>query len=128
MQRIERLINFAQIFASISLGISYFLPFYQSVGFDEVKYADGWMLFFWVLPVLLIISKLSNRWLIAILSFLSAIGGLLDFVLITFLATFKSTPLIGFHIAKTAIVILVISWFALFTISLSAPKRKTTEK
>jgi hypothetical protein len=127
MHRIERLINFAQIFASIGLGISYFLPFYQSVGFDEVKYADGWILFFWVIPVLFIIYKLSNRWLIIVLCFLSAIGGVLDLFLITFLATFKSTPLIGFNIAKISIVILVMSWLALSAISLSAPKRKQTE-
>jgi hypothetical protein len=127
MRPIERLINFVQIFASIGLGISYFLPLYHSVGFDEVKYADEWVLFFWTIPVLVVIYKLSNRWLKVVLCFLSAIGGLLDLFLITFLATFKSTPLIGFNIAKTSIVILVISWFALCAILLSAPKHKQAE-
>jgi hypothetical protein len=126
MQRTKKLINFAQTFAAICLGISCFLPFYMSAA-GEIRYAKGeWGLFFWVIPVLFIIYKLSNRWLIAVLCFLSAIGGLLDLFVITFLATFKSTPLIGFHIAKISIVILVISWLALCAISLWRPQHKQT--
>jgi hypothetical protein len=52
---------------------------------------------------------------------------LLDLFLLTFLATFKSTPLIGFNIAKTSIIILVISWLALCVTSLSSARRKQAE-
>ncbi|RJP55735.1 MAG: hypothetical protein C4557_00965 [Anaerolineaceae bacterium] len=123
MQSIGRLINFAQPFASILLGLSYFLPFYQSAN-GTVRYADEWGLFFWTIPVLVIIFKVSNRWLKAAVCFLSAIGGLLDLFLLTVLAAFKSTPLIGFHIARMSIIILVVSWLALIVISLSTPKDK----
>jgi hypothetical protein len=118
MQSIERLINYVQPFASIGLGLSYFLPLYQSANADE------WGLFFWAIPVIIIIFKTSNRWLKAGLCFLSAIGGLLDLFLITFLATFKSMPLVGFAIARASIIILVMSWFALCVISPLTPGQK----
>lgn len=124
MRPIERLINFAQVFATIGLGIAYFLPFYQSVGFDEAKYVDEWVLFFWTVPALIILYKLSNRWLKAALCFFAAIGGLLDLFFLTFVATFKSTPLIGFTIAKISIGILVLCWLALCIISLSSARQK----
>ena len=124
MQRTERLINWAQTFAAFCLGISCFLPFYLSA-VGEVRYAKGeWGLFFWVIPVLFIIHILSNRWLIVVLSFLSAMAGLLDLFLLTFLATFKSTPLIGFTLAKVSIVVLVMSWLILCAISLLRSKGK----
>lgn len=123
MQSVKRWINYIQLIAATGLGLSYFLPFYKSA-VGEIRYVDQWVLFFWTLPVLFIIFKLSNRWLKAVLCFLSVIGGLLDLFLITFLATFKSTPLIGFNTAKISIVILVISWFALGVLSLLATKHK----
>lgn len=49
---------------------------------------------------------------------------LLDLFLLTILAAFKSAPLIGFHIARRSIIILVVSWLALIVISLSTPKDK----
>ncbi len=119
----ERLINFGQLFASMSLGISCFLPFYRSA-VGESRYVDEWGLFFWTIPVLIVIYKVPNRWLKAALCFLSVLGGLLDLVLITFLATFKSTPLIGFSVAKLSIIILVIGWLVLCILSLSAPRHK----
>jgi hypothetical protein len=125
MRPIEKLINITQIFAAIGLGISYFLPFYQSVGFDEAKYVDEWLLFFWTIPVLVILYKLSNRWLRAALCFFAAIGGLLDLFLLTFVATFKSAPLIGFDVAKISIAILVLCWLALCIISLSSARQKS---
>jgi len=121
MQSIEKSINFVQVFASLSLGASFFLPLYQSAN-GKIRHADEWWLFFWSIPVLLIIFMLSNRWLKAALCFLSAIGGLLDLFLLTFLATFKSTPLIGFDIAKASIIILIIGWLAICAISLLSLK------
>jgi hypothetical protein len=96
---------------------------YQSAN-GEIRHADEWGLFFWAIPVIIIIFKTSNRWLKAGLCFLSAIGGLLDLFLITFLATFKSMPLVGFAIARASIIILVMSWFALCVISPLTPGQK----
>lgn len=119
---IEKLANFAQIFAAMCLGISYFLPLYTSAN-GEVSHADGeWGLFFWIIPALVIIHSYNNRWLKATLCFLSAIGGLLDLFLIYFLANFKSTPLTGFYTAQTSIVILVISWLTLSVTTLKIVK------
>jgi hypothetical protein len=126
MRPIERWISFVQIFASIGLGISCFLPFYRSA-IGEIRYANEWGFFFWAIPVSLLIFKVSIRWLKITFCILSIIGGLLDLLLLTFLATFKSTPLIGFSLAKTSIMILVISWLALCAVSLSAPKLKRAE-
>ena len=115
-----------QVIAAMSLGLSYFLPFYASAA-GKIRYVDQWFLFFWAFPAVFIIYKLSNRWLKAGLCFLSVMGGLLDLFLVTFLATFKSTPLVGFNTAKISIIILVISWFALGVLSLSAPRHKQAE-
>ena len=124
---IERLVNFAQIFAAICLGISCFLPLYMSA-IGEVRYADDeWGLFFWTIPVLVIIHFLSNRWLKAVFCLSSAIGGLFDLFLIAFLATFKSTPLVGFHTAQISIVILVISWLILSATTLRTAKIHKTK-
>ena len=87
MQPIEKSINFVLVFASLSLGTSFFMPLYQSAN-GKIRHADEWWLFFWSIPVLFIIFMLSNRWLKAALCFLSAIGGLLDLFLLNFLATF----------------------------------------
>ncbi len=126
----ERWINFAQIFASIGLGIAYFLPFSQSQGSNEVNYAgDEWFLFFWAIPVVFILYKLSNRWLKAIFCVFSSIGGLIPFVLLTFSATFKRNPLVGFHIAQLSIGILVVCWLILSMITLTkarTPEAKTS--
>jgi hypothetical protein len=63
MQSNERSIKFAQIFASICVGISCFLHFYASA-VGEVEYANSeWFLFFWAFPVVIITHILSNRWL-----------------------------------------------------------------
>ena len=39
-----------------------------------------------------------------------------------FLAYFKRDPLIGFHVTRASIIILVVSWLALIAVSLFAPK------
>lgn len=128
MRSTKRWIDYLQIISAIGLGLSYFLPLYRSLGTDEVHYADNaWLLFFWTIPVLFVSFKISNRWLQAILCFLSALGGLFDLILITFAGTFKSTPLIGFQIAKISLMILIISWFGLCAISLFAPRYKQIE-
>ncbi|HET9914952.1 MAG TPA: hypothetical protein VFQ13_23890 [Anaerolineales bacterium] len=120
--------DYIQISAAAGLGLSYFLPLSQSLGTDEVNYADdAWVFFFWAIPVLFVIFKVSNRWLKAVLCFLSAMGGLLDLIAISFAGTFKRTPLIGFHIAKASIIILVISWFILCAILLATPKHNQAE-
>lgn len=116
-----KLLNFLLVFASLSLGVSFFLPLYQSAN-GAIRYADEWGLFFWSIPVLVMIFMLSNRWLKAALYFISAIGGLLDLFLLTFLATFKSTPLTGFNIAKLSLIILIVSWLILCAISLFTSK------
>ncbi|MBK9924125.1 MAG: hypothetical protein IPP66_02435 [Anaerolineales bacterium] len=126
MRQLERWIGFIQIVASIGLGASCFLPFYRSAA-DKIQYADEWGFFFWAIPVSLLIFKLSVRWLKVTLCILSIIGGLLDLLLLTFLATFKSTPLLGFSLAKASIIILVTSWFAICVVSLLTFKRKQTE-
>ena len=74
-----------------------------------------------------IIAIISNRWWKAVLCFLSIIVGLLDLVPITFLADFKNTPLVGFYIARTSIIILIVSWLALGVISLFTSKYKQVE-
>ena len=126
MRPFERLINFTQIAAAVGLGVSCFLPFYKSA-VGEIRYVDEWGLFFWAIPVSFLIFKVSIRWLKIVLCILSIIGGLLDLFLLTFLATFKSTPLIGFDAAKASIIVLVISWLALCVASLSVPKRTQAE-
>ena len=128
MRSAKKWIDYIQISAAAGLGLSYFLPLSQSLGTDEVNYADdAWVFFFWAIPVLFVIFKVSNRWLKAVLCFLSAIGGLLGLIAISFAETFKRTPLIGFQIAKASIIVLVISWFILCAISLAAPKHKQAE-
>lgn len=123
MRSAKRWIDYLQIIAAIGLGLSYFLPLSQSFGSDKASYADNaWILYFWTIPVLFVIFKIANKWLKALLCFLSALGGLFDLVLITFAGTFKSTPLIGFQIAKLCLIVLVSSWLVLCIISLSAPK------
>lgn len=125
MRAAKRWIDYVQIIAAIGLGIAYFLPLSQSFGSDQVSYADNaWILYFWTIPVLFVIFKISNKWLKALLCFLSVLGGLFDLVLITFAGTFKSTPLIGFQIAKASIIVLVVSWLVLCIISVSAPRHQ----
>jgi hypothetical protein len=46
MRTVKRVIDFAQVLAALSLGISFFLPFYRSSGLNQVRYADEWGLFF----------------------------------------------------------------------------------
>jgi hypothetical protein len=123
---LTKVAGYIQIVAAIGLSISCFLPFYQSA-VGKIRYVDEWGLFFWAIPVSLLIFKVSVRWLKVALCALSIIGGLLDLFLLTVLATFKSTPLIGFDIAKTSIIILVISWLALCVTSLSSARRKQAE-
>jgi len=126
MRSTKRWLDYIQIMAATGLGVSYFLPFYKSA-VGEIRYVDEWVLFFWPFPVLFILSKISNRWLKAILCLLAIIGGLLDLFVITFLATFKSTGFTGYDIAKASIIILVMSWLILGVISLFAPRHKQTE-
>jgi hypothetical protein len=130
MQPMKRWINFAQIFAALCLGISCFLPFYQSQGRNEVHYAtEAWFLFFWTLPVIFILYKLSNRWLKAILCVLSSIGGVLALFMLSFLAYFKSDPLIGFQMARISLYILIACWLLLSVMTLwttKTPRAKTS--
>ena len=129
MQTTKKIINIVQVIASLCLGISYLLPFYGSHGIlGKVHYADNaWGLFFWPIPVIGLIYLLAEGMLKAAFCFLSAIGGILDIFLITFLATFKTTPLIGFHTAKTSLGILVISWLILSVSTLRASKIQKAE-
>jgi hypothetical protein len=84
-------------------------------------------LFFWPFPVLIILYRISNRWLQAALSLLAIIGGLIDLFMLTFLATYKSTGFTGFNIAKVSLIVLVTGWLVLGVISLFAPGRKQAE-
>ena len=120
MRSAKRWITYIQVIAATGLGASYFLPFYKSA-VGEIRYVDEWALFFWTLPVLFILYKISNRWLKAALCLPAIIAGLLDLFFITFLATFKSTGYTGYTIAKASILILVMSWFLLGVTSLFAP-------
>ena len=120
----ERSFNLVQILASLSLGASYFLPLYRSAN-GQVNRADEWWLFFWCIPVLVIMFLLSNRWLKAAFCVFSILGGGAALFLLTFLATYKSTPLVGFHLARVSIIALVVSWLALGVISLLTPKDKS---
>ena len=121
MRSLIRALSYTQIIAAVTLGISYFLPIYRTA-VGEVRHVDEWGLFFWVVPVLNVIYKLSNRWLKAIFCFLSAIGGLLILFMLTFLATFKSTPMIGYSLAKTSFIFLVISWLIFCVVLLFTPR------
>ena len=124
MQIAKKWLNYTQVLAAIGLGISCFLPFYRSAT-GETRYTNEWGFFFWPIPVLFILYKTSNRWLKAALCLLSIIGGLLDYFMLTFLATYKSTGLIGFDIARFSLVILILSWLALIAVTLFAPRQKT---
>ena len=131
MRSVTRWITYIQIVAAIGLGTAYYLPLYQTYGLlGGVHYADNaWILFFWPIPALVLIHLSSNRWVKAIFCILAALVAVFDFAIpITFLATFKSTPLIGYHIAKVSIVVLVLGWLGLFVISSIKPKQKETEK
>jgi len=116
-----RTASYIQIIAAVALGISCFLPFYRSA-VGKIRYVDEWELFFWAIPVSFLVFKVSVRWLKVALCILSIVGCLLDLFLLTFLATFKSTPLTGFDVAKTSIIILVASWAVLCVTTLVTPK------
>jgi hypothetical protein len=127
MKSSERPILFAQLFASICLGISCFLPFYKSA-VGDAEYVNGiWFYFFWVIPVVFIAYILSNRWLRTIFCLFSIIAGLFSLIMYSFMANFKSTPLIGFQIASASIIVLVIGWLVLIVITLAAPKDTPTK-
>ena len=122
MKSAKKWITYIQVIAAIGLGLSYFQPFYKSA-VGEIRYVDEWGFFIWPIPVMLILYKISNRWLKAALCLLAIIGGLLDLFMITFLATYKSTGYTGYTIAKASILILVMSWLLLGVISLFAPRQ-----
>jgi hypothetical protein len=86
-----------------------------------------WFLFFWAIPAVIVTHILSNRWLKIIFCLFFAIYGLLSLFTFNFLANFKRTPLIGFHIASASIIILIIGWIALIVITLTTPKISQTE-
>ena len=121
MRSFEKSVNFIQFFASLGLGASFFLPLYKSAN-GEIRRADEWGLFFWSIPVIAVIFMVSNRWLKAGLYVVSALGGLIDLFLLTFLATYKSTPLTGFNVARASVIVLVVSCLILCAISLFRPQ------
>ncbi len=131
MRSAKKWIGYIQVVASLSLGLSYFLPFYlsQAFGTETVKYAGNvWELFFWSIPASLIFLGVSRRWLRIAFSVLSIAGGMLTFTLVTFIGTYKHPPLIGFYVARTSITILILSWFILGMISLFTPQKDKEAK
>jgi len=123
-----RWLNYTQILAVIGLGVSYFLPISRSQGTGNINYSENaWMHFLWVIPAIFIISKITNRWWKALVCLLSILAGVVNLYLNMFLAYFKRDPLIGFHVTRASIIILVISWLALIVISLFAPRHKQTK-
>ena len=128
MRSAKKWLNYTQILAVIGLGISYFLPTSQSQGTGRINYPEEPLIYFlWTIPAIFIISKITNRWWKSLVCLLSVLAGVLDLILITFLAVFKRDPLIGFHIARVSIIILVISWLAVIVISLFFPKHNHAE-
>ncbi len=126
MRSATKWITYIQIAAAIGLGIAYFLPLYQTYGLlGKVHYAENaWILFFWTIPAFVLIHLASNRWLKSALCILAALVAIFDLAIpITFLATYKSTPLIGYHIAKVSIIVLSLGWLALIVVSLSPQKQ-----
>ncbi len=125
--QLERRLNFVQLLAALGLGLSGFLPFYASA-MGEVRQAAGkWELFFWTFPVFVILHFTSPRWLKAIGCLFAALGGLLDLGLLTFAATFKSTPLVGYYLAQISLLTLVIGWLILGVILLRTAKIQRTK-
>ena len=125
MRSATKWITYIQITAAIGLGSAYFLPLYQTYGLlGRVHYAENaWILFFWPIPAFVLIYLASNRWVKAIFCALAVIVAIFDLAApITFLATFKSTPLIGYHVAKVSIIVLVLGWFSLIVVSLFPQK------
>ena len=127
MRSAEKLIHFAQIAASFGLGAAYFLPLYETRGLlGRIHYAGSeWWLYFWAIPVSIIIYKLSNRWLKLIFCVLSSLGGLAAWGMLYFMANFKSTPLSGFFLAQNSIYALIFCWFVICVTTFIKPK--TTE-
>jgi hypothetical protein len=126
MRPAERHIYFIQIAACLGLGLAYFLPFYQTYGLlGQVRSADPAWLFFWPVPVSILIAALPNRWLKALGWGLAFSGGLLTCGLLNFLASFKATPLVGFFLAQLALGVLLIGWLSLGVINLSQPQPPT---
>jgi len=109
--------------ATAGLAIAFFLPFYRSAAGD-VKQADEWLLFFWPVPAIAILHFVSNRWLKAALCWLAIIAGAISLGLLTFLATFKSTPQVGFYLARLSLVVLMTGWLvrSVITLRRSGPK------
>ena len=116
LRALEKWLNISQAAAALGLFASYFLPFYRSTTGD-VSYMDEWGLFAWPIPVVFILYKLSNRWLKALFGGLASLGGGFTLFLLTFAATFKRTPLVGFEIARVAIIILILNWLALIVVA-----------
>lgn len=120
MHPVERRIYFVQIAASLGLGLAYFLPFYQTFGLlGQVHFAQPVWLFFWPLPASILITAFPKRWLKALGCGLAFGGGVLTLILLNFLASFKSTPLIGFYLAQLALGVLLIGWLSLGVLSLT---------
>lgn len=116
MRSLQRWGYLAQILASLCLAIAYFLPFHTTAAGD-VRRAGEWGLFFWAIPAIIIIYLITNRWLKAVFCVLASLSGSAALFLLTFLATFKSTPLVGFYIARASIILLILSWLVLCVIT-----------
>ena len=125
MRFIKHWIIVTQILAMIGLGISYFLPFYQSAT-SKTRYVDEWGLFFWPVVVVILMWWKTKNWMNVFFYLLAIIGGLLDYFLVTFLATYKSTGLVGFDVARISLVLLMFSWFILGVLSLLEPRHEKT--
>jgi hypothetical protein len=123
MRSIERWTYFAQITAVVGLAIAFFLPFYRSAA-GNIEHVDEWFLFFWTVPAIVFLHFVSNRWLKAILCGLAIIAGAISLGMLTFLASFKSMPLMGFYLARASLVILMTGWLVLSVITL----RRTSPK
>jgi glucan phosphoethanolaminetransferase (alkaline phosphatase superfamily) len=117
MRSIERWTIIAQITAAVGLATAFFLPFYRSAAGD-ISHADEWLLFFWTVPAIVLLHFVSKRWLKASLCWLAIIAGAITLGMLTFLASFKSTPQVGFYLARASLVILMSGWLVLSVVTL----------
>ena len=124
IHKLERWLTYLQYILAITLSIAFFLPLYISQGDRELHYpdSDSWYFYFWAIPIVLAISNLSNRWLKAVLCLVSIAYGVFSYVLISFDATFKRDPRIGFTLAGGSIIVLGFCWLVLCFIALLRPK------
>lgn len=124
MRILEKILHIIQILAAVCLGVAFFLPLYETYGLlGGINYGhNAILLFFWAVPAAILLAVLPIRWLKVALCVFSSLLGLVDIGMLRFLAFFKASPLSGFFLAQTSLILLIACWLALGIVTL-IPKK-----